>query len=783
MRYLTWLVVAACITTAFAAGENDAFAARRAKWLTGYTKRPLKQGANPETWVDVERWCVAHACLAQNVRLDEANQYLAEVQWCSLWHGLVADTDVQVTDLLRTWYEFKDDARLRPPARAHLLALFGDWRVPNPDRNFRAAEEYEWPCAYTENHSLNILAAAYLLDDVLARDRAAHRALLAAFLRDRARWGWSEFHSPSYGVVTAKVLSLLADFAPDAPVATTARMLLDVLALEDATHCLSYWRGQPFARGYGSEVDNRRNSANELAMIWFGEPTGMNTLGGGTFAAHLLTSKYRPPALAVRLANDPAARGRCRQTQVATHGPAKLRIPIETWVTPVFTMASAQGFGSYYDGCFWTISFASAANRVLTGRYGPGRNLVQRDNVLITFGTVEWHGQFARKTEGALTIGSEDGTWIALLDLGDDARLLYVEEKTRVADEAAFRAAVAKLGAKFAAGVVTWTMPDGRACRMVNQRDGTFWRLDFAEEDGKRLQLDRNLLYDSPYLRSERDSLVILARDDQEGWRYDFRDPAAPRVEPAPAAPFPALPPDEVAGPLGLTFVRIPAGEFPLGSPASEGRARERPQRWVTTGAYYLSQTEISVGQYRQFLAANPAAAAPLPDWYTKDWGKTDAHPIAWVTWAEADAFCQWLTRQGPGRYRLPTEVEWEKAAKGFAHRAYPWGDAYDGAQAGSKNGVYLPVGTKPTDRSPFGALDMAGNVWEWCADAFTAYGEAPAAPPVAGAAPPTPPALRVVRGCGWNFDPDTFRCSYRSALAPTERSPHLGFRVVREAE
>jgi hypothetical protein len=93
--------------------------------------------------------------------------------------------------------------------------MFRDWRAPNPDRNRAADEVYEWPCEHTENHSLNILVGAYLIDQVLGRDRALRRELLLRFLDDRARWGWSEFNSASYAVATAKALACLADFADD----------------------------------------------------------------------------------------------------------------------------------------------------------------------------------------------------------------------------------------------------------------------------------------------------------------------------------------------------------------------------------------------------------------------------------------------------------------------------------------------------------------------------------------------------------------------------------------
>jgi formylglycine-generating enzyme required for sulfatase activity len=217
-----------------------------------------------------------------------------------------------------------------------------------------------------------------------------------------------------------------------------------------------------------------------------------------------------------------------------------------------------------------------------------------------------------------------------------------------------------------------------------------------------------------------------------------------------------------------------------MGSAAAEGRENERPQAWIEVDPFYISRTEVTLAQYRQYLAAT-GTADPFPQGYLERHVPTDDHAVTWVTHRDAEAFCAWMSTLGFGTFRLPTEAEWEKAAKGFSHRAYPWGDRYDGTQSGSKNGEYAPVGSHPVDSSPFGALDMAGNVWEWCRDGYApdtyARRESPRNP-----VGPADTGLRVLRSCGWNYDPDTFRCSYRSGAAPDTRSVHIGFRVVRDA-
>jgi formylglycine-generating enzyme required for sulfatase activity len=217
-----------------------------------------------------------------------------------------------------------------------------------------------------------------------------------------------------------------------------------------------------------------------------------------------------------------------------------------------------------------------------------------------------------------------------------------------------------------------------------------------------------------------------------------------------------------------------------MGSPPWEGRSNERPLRWVHTSGFYIADTETTCGLYKRYLAES-ADAPRMPDWYWTEWGKTDQYAITWVTWDEAVAFCRWLSRKTGAAYRLPTEAEWEKAARGFTHNPYPWGDSYDGTQSGSPNETYLPVKSKPLDVSPLGVYDMAGNVWEWCADWYAedAYARMPARNPTG----PAEGTTRVLRSCGWNFDPDTFRITYRSWLAPGERFVHIGFRVVRELD
>jgi len=769
------VVFALAFLTSAHAGSADTIDARRNAWLDHIVKLELQQGP-VKTWVDSYRWSIAHACLMRGVRLNEANRYLSEVTWASLSRGLIFDTDVQVTDLIRTYLEFRDDDRLSPAAKAHLKRMLTEWRVPHPDRNRDADRAYEWPDEYTENHSLNILVGAYLIDHALGRDRTLHKGLLERFLGDRARWGWSEFNSVRYGMVTAKALVLLADFAPDASLQTAGKMYLDLLAIQFSTRCLNYWQGVPCSRG--GSLSPTHDAFEPAARLWFGDPDPKAAYTGADHIVHFLASSYRPPRVATTLHDDPVARGRCVYTQVATSGAAKLRVPIVVYVSPYVTMAAAQGSGSYYDGRYASIRFASGRDRAVTCSYGGQRTMFQHGNVLATFGTVDWHGEFTRESRGNFSVAGDGNAYVGQVDLAEGCHLLMVADKDQYEDLTKFAAALTGLEPAFQDGVLTWRTPEGQTVRMVNKKMDDRWRFVEAFVDDVPVRIDRNLLFDSPYTRSVRDSKIVEVALGGRKWAMDFRDDAAPQIRAAEEAALTALPADTLAGPAGIEWVYIPAGEFVLGSPAGEGRANERPQRWVRVDGFYISKTEVTAGQYRAYLEDNPGRPQP-PPWLWQEWGKTAEYPMTWVSWDEAADFCKWLSKKTGAACRLPTEAEWEKAATGFAHQPHPWGEGYDGSQSGSPNETYLPVKSKLMDRSPFGVMDMAGNAWEWCADWYdkNAYAAATDANPTG----PATGVMRVVRGCGWNYDPDTFRVSYRTSFGPDQRSVHVGFRVVRE--
>ena len=197
-------------------------------------------------------------------------------------------------------------------------------------------------------------------------------------------------------------------------------------------------------------------------------------------------------------------------------------------------------------------------------------------------------------------------------------------------------------------------------------------------------------------------------------------------------------------------WVDVPAGEYAIGRDAGEAR-----QRIVEVDAFELSRTPVTNAEYAQFVAETGTAPPP-------HWPAPEDHPVAFVDWFEASAFCTWAGG------RLPTEAEWEKAARGTDLRTYPWGDEEDAGRAvvgrGMKRGTTAPVGSHPGGASPYGLLDMAGNVWEWTSTAY-------------------PPTERVLRGGSFASPGLAWaRCAMRSHSRPERKQAHIGFRVARGA-
>ena len=265
-------------------------------------------------------------------------------------------------------------------------------------------------------------------------------------------------------------------------------------------------------------------------------------------------------------------------------------------------------------------------------------------------------------------------------------------------------------------------------------------------------------------------------------------NPDDTRMEEGTAGPGPAT--LTITSPIALDLVRVPAGEFLMGSAATgdqHAQDDEFPQHPVYLPEFYIGRHPITNQQYAAFVRA--AGISAPESWVEGSMprGKED-HPVVTVLWREALAFCAWLAETTGQAFRLPTEAEWEKAARGADARIYPWGDAPPDetlCNFDRKVGGTTPVGRySPRGDSPYGCADVAGNVWEWCRTKYRPYpyraGDGREDPQADGGVEgPRAYDRRVVRGGSFIYDKRDVRCAVRHRSNPNHWDWHVGFRVV----
>lgn len=212
----------------------------------------------------------------------------------------------------------------------------------------------------------------------------------------------------------------------------------------------------------------------------------------------------------------------------------------------------------------------------------------------------------------------------------------------------------------------------------------------------------------------------------------------------------------------GAVLVRISAGEFTMGN--NHGNGDEAPEHRVNLNEYWIYRTPVTVAQYRRFCKATKRNMPPAPSW-----GWKNDHPIVNVSWADAKAYADWAA------VFLPSEEQWEKAARGTDGRKYPWGNAWDPTKCHWNKdrefgtGGTVPVGSYPKGASPYGVLDMVGAVWHWTSSPYT---KDHSSEPIAN-------APHVARGSGWGENnPEELRVSRRSGEGIWQ-DQFYGFRCV----
>jgi serine/threonine protein kinase len=225
-----------------------------------------------------------------------------------------------------------------------------------------------------------------------------------------------------------------------------------------------------------------------------------------------------------------------------------------------------------------------------------------------------------------------------------------------------------------------------------------------------------------------------------------------------------------------VEFVRVPAGAFVLGSDANKdlhAQPDELPQGQVELDEFWISKYPVTVTQFTLFTSATNR---PAPF----DFPQKSGHPVVNVSWYDALVFCRWASDLTGKQVRLPTEAEWEKAARGTDGRIYPWGDELDAARlncADANIGGTTPVDRFPGGASPYGAWDMAGNVWEWVNDWYKPdyYAERVSKNPQG----PETGNYKALRGGAWFSDQYHVRAADRTNFNPENRYDYVGFRLV----
>lgn len=273
-------------------------------------------------------------------------------------------------------------------------------------------------------------------------------------------------------------------------------------------------------------------------------------------------------------------------------------------------------------------------------------------------------------------------------------------------------------------------------------------------------------------MRSQDGHILDIERgDDRAPQRARLTQPVRPPDAQPEALQPPAHPQRSL---VEFDWVTIPVGVFMMGSnPALDREAArdEQPQHPVEVSEFRIAREPVTNAQYEAFVDATGQALPAHWEGGRIPAGQ-DSHPVVCVSWHDAQTFCTWA------KVRLPTEAEWEKAARGVDGRIWPWGNEEpDQARCSFNRNLEdtTPVGQYPAGASPDGVLDMAGNVWEWVSSLYRDYRYSPGD----DRENPAAPGFRALRGGSFLSERDAVRCANRAPHPPDDRVSTHGFRVA----
>ena len=335
---------------------------------------------------------------------------------------------------------------------------------------------------------------------------------------------------------------------------------------------------------------------------------------------------------------------------------------------------------------------------------------------------------------------------------------------------------------------------------MSDERRDTF--IDMAENMGLDPGEAEDLVDD--YLEAvENGTLQVKPRGGTEGNNVPLPASTKPvttrvvtpvKAPVTPAAPTVSLNPSEerkqfkdFVASIGTEMRFIPSAAFTMGSAAPDASANEQPATRVTLSRFYLSRFPITNAEYEKFAPTHRSRRGAWAD---------DRHPVIYVSSLEAARFCEWLSSRERRKFRLPTEAEWEFAAKGAEGFTYPWGETtglgtlanfadanttFAWRDPGVNDGYAetSPVGAYPAGKSRANVEDLAGNVWEWCQDWYGNYQGRECVNPRG----PKAGTQRVYRGGSWKSRFASLKTTSRGYNLPSYASNDVGFRVVCECD